>query len=136
LKGPVLVAGAVIWSDSKLLITQRRHTDLYGGLWEFPGGKVEYGEDPRDCLVREIKEELDCVVHVDSLLDVSSFIYPDGRHYVIVFYNCSLLSGSPKSLEHEDVRWVSASELKDYGFAEADRQVVEKIVLSLPFKPG
>ena len=122
-----MVTAAVLISNGKLLIAKRRSGSHGGGRWEFPGGKLEYGEDTKDCLVREIREEIGCSIRVESLYDVSSHIYPDGRHYVIIFYRCAIADGEPKALEHEEVKWVKLSDLKDYEFVGADKEVAAKL---------
>jgi 8-oxo-dGTP diphosphatase len=127
MNSPTIVCAAVIISGGRVLIVKRRSGSHGGGRWEFPGGKLEYGEDTIDCLVREIKEELGCSIRAESLYDVSSHIYPDGRHYVILFYRCAIVDGELKALEHEEVKWVKPSELKDYEFVGADKEVAAKL---------
>ncbi len=127
-KGPILVTGAIIESDDTILITKRKTNDRYGSLWEFPGGTVEYGEDPKECLKREIKEELDCHINIDSLFEVSSHIYSDGTHFVILFYKCRLSYGIPKSKKHDEIRWAPLTDLTYYDFMDADKQIIEKML--------
>ena len=127
MKAPILVTAAIIKNDDGFLICQRKDGDSYGGFWEFPGGKVEYGESPEECLVREIKEELDIGVGVDGLFDVSSYVYPEGNHIVLVVYHCSIISGEIKSNEHSQIRWIKPSEFGKYQFLEADMPLVEKL---------
>lgn len=122
-KGPVLVAAAIISKNDEILIAKREGSNL----WEFPGGKVEYGEDPRDCLEREIKEELDCYVEVDDLYDSTSFIADDGTHYVIIFYNCRHIQGAPRKENHANVRWIDKKQIAQYNFLPADSIIIKKI---------
>jgi len=125
---PILATGAIILRDECILIAQRKKSGTIEGLWEFPGGKVEYAESPEECLVREIKEELDCRISIVGLYDVSSHVYPDRRHFVILFYRCKLEEGIPKLLDHNKVKWAGIEELVDYEFVAADRKVVKRIV--------
>ena len=128
-KGPILVAGAIIESGNRVLIARRcvQESDSFAGRWEFPGGTVKYGEDPRDCLVREIKEELNCEIRVDSILDASSFVYPDSLHFVVLFFKCRLSQGEPEPKRHDEVKWVRLSDLEEYEFLAADRPIIERL---------
>ncbi len=126
-RGPILVTAAIIQSGSKYLITRRRKDEAFGGYWEFPGGKVEYRENPQDCLVREIKEELDCNIKIESLYDVSSIVYPNGEHYIILFFRCILISGEPKSNKHEEIRWIPLKSITDYEFLAGDKRIIKKL---------
>ncbi len=121
---PLIVTAAIIRRGEKLLITKRPD---YSRLWEFPGGKMEYGETAEECLKREIKEELDCEIKVGRVFDVSSHVYGGGKHVVIIFYECLAAKGELRALEHEEIKWVSPAELKGYKFVEADMGVVNKL---------
>lgn len=119
---------AAIIKDSKgnILIAQRNLKKSQGGLWEFPGGKVEPNETKEKALIREIKEELDMDIKVDSLFDENKFSYPEKVINLIAF-NCSMLNNNYKSLEHEKVEWVTINELDNYEFAPADINIVNKL---------
>jgi len=122
-KGPIPVTAAILQQSDRVLIC-RRDGGSSSGKWEFPGGKVEYGESPEASLVREIREELGCEIRIGSIFNVASVRYPDGYHYVIIFYKCSLVNGEPRALEHREVKWVNLSELKTYDFLEGDRSTI------------
>ena len=124
-KNPLIVTAAIIRWGEKILITKRPD---YSRLWEFPGGKMEYGETAEECLKREIKEELDCEVKVGKVFDVSSHVYENGSHVVIIFYECAMRRGEPKATEHEEIKWVFPAELNEYKFVEADRGIVSRLV--------
>ena len=129
---PLLVTAALIQRDEKILIARRRLTDkVEAGKWEFPGGKVEFGERPEDCLVREIKEELDLDVSVEKLFDVASHVYDLGvskLHVVLVCYLCHYEAGEMRPVHVEEAKWVTRAELNDFDWAAADVPVVEKLL--------
>jgi 8-oxo-dGTP diphosphatase len=128
---PLLVTAAVIFRDGEFLISQRRKTDkVEPGLWEFPGGKVEFGEDPKSGLVREIREELNLEIAVGELLDVSSHVYDLGDrrlHVVLLCYLCTVEGGELQKLAVEDARWIEIADIDGFTFAAADIQLVEAL---------
>jgi len=117
--GPILVTAAIIRKNDEVFITKRTEN----GLWEFPGGKVEYGETPEDCLIREIKEELDLEINIDSLYDSSSILTSDGSHFVILFYECSIVRSNPVLTNHNECRWIKTSHLNQFDFMPADKKI-------------
>ncbi|WP_430868734.1 (deoxy)nucleoside triphosphate pyrophosphohydrolase [Demequina aurantiaca] len=121
------VVGAVIVRDGKVLCAQRGAESSLAGLWEFPGGKVEPGETARDALVREITEELQCVVSVGSELETTSYDYDFGTVILTTFF-CELVSGAPRFTEHADVRWLPPADLPALDWAPADLPAVARIV--------
>jgi 8-oxo-dGTP diphosphatase len=121
---------AVIWNDrSQILIDKRKLTGAMGGLWEFPGGKIEPGETVAECIVREIHEELGIEIGVGEHLISIDHTYPDFSLTLIV-HNCHHLSGIPQPIECDEVKWVNISELDKYQFPEANIQIIEMIKLS------
>jgi 8-oxo-dGTP diphosphatase len=113
------VVGAVIVHDSRVLCAQRGpHGDL-AGLWEFPGGKVEPDEDPRDALEREIREELRCAVEVGDEVTTTSHEYDFGVVALTTFF-CRLGGGTPDPLEHASIRWMAPAELGTLTWAPVD----------------
>lgn len=129
---PVLVTAALIRDKDRILIAQRKaDSSVEPSKWEFPGGKVEYGEHPEDCLIREIREELDLEIEVESLFDVTSHVYPlaSGRlHIVLLCYFCRTKSGELKKLDVQDAIWVQPLQLREFTYAAADIPVVEKFL--------
>jgi len=123
----LIVTAALIVDEDKILITQRKKGKKGGLLWEFPGGKLEEGESPEECIVREIKEELNIDIEVIDIFDVVFHRYTEFNLLMLV-YRCSFKGGEITAKEVEDFRWVSAFELKEYNFLEADIGVVEKII--------
>lgn len=97
-----------------------------GGLWEFPGGKVEDGEAPAAALVRELEEELDIVVEVDRPLTFAVHEEP-GLRILLLFYSARIISGEPHGHEGQAVKWVSATELPSYPTPPADSDLVRRL---------
>ena len=121
------VVAAVIKNEAgKILITQRNLQKSQGGLWEFPGGKIEPNETKEDAIIREIKEELDIDIQVKSYLSEKVFNYPE-KDINLIALECKKINGDIKLLEHEDYRWVKNSELVNFEFAPADIFIVEKL---------
>lgn len=121
------VVGAVILKDDLILCAQRSQTAVLPGLWEFPGGKIEAGETPREALAREIREELLVDVTVGDEVAKTEYKYSFGEVTLTTFY-CEIDAGDITLTEHEAVRWVSASELDALEWAPADVPAVESIV--------
>ena len=123
----VEVAAALIWNDDKFMICQRPAHKGNGLLWEFVGGKAEQGESLQEALKRECREELDVTVSVgDEFMDVVHQ-YPDIKVHLTVF-NAKIENGTPKLLEHVDIRWITPAEIPDYDFCKADTDILEKII--------
>ncbi|MBQ4061677.1 MAG: (deoxy)nucleoside triphosphate pyrophosphohydrolase [Christensenellaceae bacterium] len=121
------VVAALIWKDGKFMICQRPKHKMRGLLWEFVGGKVERGETEKQALIRECKEELDVTVSVqDVFLDVVHE-YPDLTVH-LTLYNAVIKEGTPKKIEHNDIRFISPSEICLYDFCPADEQILKKII--------
>lgn len=118
---------AVIWNDrSQILIDKRKPTGAMGGLWEFPGGKIEPGETIAECIVREIREELGIEIAVGEHLISIDHTYP-GFSLTLIVHNCHYLGGIPQPIECDEVRWVTVSELDNYQFPEANIKIIETI---------
>ena len=122
----VEVSAALIFSDGKLLITQR-HTDAHlGGLWEFPGGKREAGETFEQCLVRELREELGIEVEVGALFEAIEHAYAEKTVH-LKFFICKWISGHLRTLDCAAFQWITRSELGQYDFPAADARLLRKI---------
>ncbi len=104
------------------LITQRPAQGLLGGLWEFPGGKVQDGEELPACLRREIREELGAEVEVGALLGVYRHAFTHFRITLHAFH-CTLTGGEPRPIEAADMRWVSPPDMAAYPMGKVDRQI-------------
>jgi 8-oxo-dGTP diphosphatase len=127
----IICAAGIIRKGDKILIAQRKSDSSLEPLkWEFPGGKIEFAEDPRVCLVREIKEEMDFDITVGGIFEVASHNYrKNGNiyHVLLLCYLCDYLSGNPRPLDCNDLRWVGRDEILSFDFAAADIPVAAKV---------
>ena len=121
------VTAAVIEKDGKILIAKRRIGDRHGGRWEFPGGKIDVGETPEECLKRELKEELGIEAEVGEFICASTFKYMFVPLELLV-YKVRHISGKFRALDHDELKWVEPSELAKYDFVKADVKVVKKLM--------
>jgi mutator protein MutT len=121
------VVAAVIRRDRKILITQRSGNVHLGGLWEFPGGKVEPGESLEAALEREIQEELGVRISVQDEFFSVEHDYP-AKSVRLHFFNCTIREGEPRPLEVADMRWVTAEELPQFEFPPADAELIAALV--------
>lgn len=117
-------------NESQILIDRRRPEGLLGGMWEFPGGKVEAEESIQDCIAREIKEELGITIKVGDHLTTIQHTYSHFRVTLNVHW-CEYVSGEPQPLECDEVRWVTPQDLGDYPFPKANEKIIEEILKSL-----
>ncbi|MFQ5616808.1 MAG: A/G-specific adenine glycosylase [Anaerolineales bacterium] len=122
-----IVTAAVIRRNGQVLIAQRPENGLLGGLWEFPGGKLEPGEDLVACLQREIREELGAVVDVGGSLGTYKHAYTHFRVTLHAF-GCTLASGEPRPIEVADLRWVTPAKLPDFPMGKIDRQIARRLL--------
>ena len=125
----VLVAAcALIDADGRVLIAQRPQGKSMAGLWEFPGGKVEPGERPEQCLIRELKEELGIIVREQCLapLTFASHSYPD-FYLLMPLYVCRRWEGIVTAQEHQALKWVRPGELKNYPMPPADEPLISHL---------
>jgi mutator protein MutT len=120
------VAAALIFDKGKLLITQRRPDDHLPNLWEFPGGKVEPGENFEECLVREIREELGIEISVGDEVEDLTHSYPE-KTVRLRFFECWLVSGEAKPIHCQDLRWITREQLRDFEFPAADAQLIDRL---------
>ena len=125
----VIVAAALIVEKGKLLVTQRKKDSSHGLLWEFPGGKVKQGEDPRGALRRELKEELDVEAEVGRLFDAVFHFYPEFPILLLV-YRCRIERGFLKPVECHDLRWVTLKELETLAMPPADDPIRKRLFSS------
>jgi mutator protein MutT len=123
-RNAIKVAAGMLIHNGKVLIATRPKGKLLAGLWEFPGGKLEPGEDERTCLKREFMEELGVEVAVRPYF-YKTFTDEDGLDILLTFHRCSLLLGEVNALEGQDFKWVDAEDLDKYEFPRANREVIE-----------
>ena len=119
------VVAAIIIKGNQVFATQRGYGE-FKGWWEFPGGKIEVGEEPKSALVREIKEELDADISVGDLLDTVEWDYPT-FHLTMDCYICSLNSESIHLNEHEASAWLTKETLDSVKWLPADLILLDKI---------
>ena len=122
----VLVAAcALVDADGRVLLCQRPQGKAMAGLWEFPGGKLEPGETPEACLIRELKEELDVEVAAACL---APFVFAshsyESFHLLMPLYLCRRWEGAPRALEHSEIRWLRPSRLAELPMPPADEPLV------------
>lgn len=118
---------AVIYGkDGRILIDRRKQEGLLGGLWEFPGGKIEPNETFAECVKREIKEELGIEIKVNDQLMTVNHAYSHFKVTLNVF-NCTHLSGEPQTIECDEVKWVTLDEIDSYPFPKANSQIIDAI---------
>lgn len=130
-KKPISVVGAVILNDKgEILCAQRGEKSDLPMMWEFPGGKIKEGESAQEALVREIKEELACIVSVEQFITTTSFHYPT-KHILLTTFYCTLLKGEkPERLEHHNLLWCDSQDLLLLNWAPADLPTVRLIIES------
>ena len=120
------VVAALIWENRKFMICQRPPHKSRGLLWEFVGGKVEAGETKAQALIRECREELDVKIEVEDVFMDVIHEYPDITVHLTLF-NARIAKGTPKKLEHNDIKWITPDEIPNYTFCPADKEILVKI---------
>lgn len=120
------VVAALICDGDKFLICQRPAHKARGLLWEFVGGKVEPGETKEQALIRECREELAVTLSVDKVFMEVDHEYPDLNVHLTLF-NAAISEGTPRMLEHNDIRWITVGEIIKYEFCPADEVILKKL---------
>ena len=120
------VVAALIWEGDRFLACQRPAHKARGLLWEFVGGKVEPGESREEALIRECREELDITIAPRDVFLTVIHEYPD-LTVRLTLYNASIVSGDPKLLEHNDLRWITVQEIDSLEFCPADEEILKKL---------
>jgi 8-oxo-dGTP diphosphatase len=125
----LVVACALIDPDGRVLLAQRPPDKNMGGLWEFPGGKLEAGETPEETLIRELHEELGITVKEDCLapLTFASHAYAD-FHLLMPLYICRRWDGDVTAREAQTLKWVRANKLRDYPMPAADIPLIPHLI--------
>lgn len=123
-----VVCGIIRNPDGKILACRRGFERHLGGLWEFPGGKVDAGETAEAALARELHEELGITVRVGKPL-AATVEWTDGAVSIrLRGFFCEIIEGAPHAHEHEEIRWCESSELPNLDWAEADLPLVEELL--------
>lgn len=120
--------------EPMIFATQRGYGDLKGG-WEFPGGKIEEGETPKEALKREIMEELDTEIKVGKLIDTIEYDYPTFHLSMDCFW-CEIVKGELVLKEHEAARWLTREQLGEVEWLPADVTLIEKVGDDTTFLKG
>lgn len=126
------VAVGILRNNGKILACQRKRGGRYELKWEFPGGKLEPGETPLQCLQRELQEELSIKVERVQGMEFQSALYEDGGMFEVAYCYISEFSGDPKNNVFETIRWVNPEELRQLDILEGNRAFVEKLTTHGP----
>ena len=121
------IAAGIIINNGQILVCQRKKGSYYELKWEFPGGKAEENEIIEDCLVRELKEELNIEISIYSLFHIQKHKYPDGFEFEIHFFNITNFSGEVHNNVFEKIEWAVMSDLESYDFLEADKDILQML---------
>ena len=129
----IVVAGLMI-EDGYILVSQRKEGSPHGGLWEFPGGKVMEGEEPREALRRELKEELDIEVEVGRIFDAVFEPHPEDPLLLLAF-RCGKVKGHLKTLGCADLRWIPLKDLERLSMPPADEPIRKRLCSPEEYDP-
>ncbi|MBO5525533.1 MAG: (deoxy)nucleoside triphosphate pyrophosphohydrolase [Clostridia bacterium] len=121
------VVAALIWEGDRFMICQRPANKARGLLWEFVGGKVEPGETKEQALIRECREELAITLSVGNVFMEVVHKYPDVTVHLTLF-NATIAEGIPQKIEHNDVRWITPSEIPNHTFCPADEEILVRMI--------
>ena len=120
----IRVTAAIIELENKILIAQRKAKDsLFGGLWEFPGGKIEDGETPKECMARELMEELEIEVKVGTLITSNKHRYPNG-YFELLAYRVQHIGGNFVLNDHDEIKWITIDEISNFVFPPANTPII------------
>ena len=120
------VVAALIWDKDRFMICQRPAHKARGLLWEFVGGKVEPGETRRAALIRECREELGITVKPEEVFMEVTHTYPDLTVHLTLF-SATIAEGTPRKLEHNDIRWIGVDDIDGYDFCPADQAILARL---------
>lgn len=124
----IRVAVGVILNDKKEVLIALRPAHVHqGGLWEFPGGKIEEGETTQQALTRELQEELDITIKVSQPLLIVKHNYSD-KAVVLDVYKVTEFTGYPKGQEGQEIKWMPLAQLDDYSFPKANDEIIEHLL--------
>ena len=121
------VVAALIWDNNRFMICQRPAHKARGLLWEFVGGKTDPGETMEEALIRECREELGITVSVGDVYMQVIHDYPDILIRLTLFH-CTIAEGTPKLLEHNDLKWILPSQIPKFDFCPADEDILARII--------
>ena len=125
----IQVTGAIIKKNDKYLIGRRGPNEKSPGLWEFPGGKIEKGETPIECIKRELKEELNINAEIGDLVTKYNYDYPNVS-YLLYFFKIKSYVGEFKIIVHDKLEWVSLNDFHKYDFLQGDTPLINQMLLN------
>src|SRR5699024_6453962 len=131
-KKDIYVVAAVIVKKGKIFCAQRNLDTSLPGMWEFPGGKIEQNETPKEALEREILEEMRCEIEIGKKIEHTVYEYDFGIVHLTTYY-CRIISGEPYLTEHIAAKWLDPSQLKQLDWAPADIPSINKIINDMNF---
>lgn len=129
-KPHIEVAAGIIRRGQQILISQRGGNSHLAGYWEFPGGKRKSGESFEECLIREVREELNIEVAIERLFDEITYEYSE-KIVTLRFFLCMVQKGDVKSLEGQPYVWAELAALSQYAFPPADQAILHKLQRTL-----
>ena len=120
----IRVTAAIIELDDQILIAKRKlEDDIFGGLWEFPGGKIDDGETPEECMARELMEELEIEVEVGTLITSNKHRSPNGM-FELLAYRVKHLCGKFVLNDHDEIKWITIDEISNFVFPPANTPII------------
>ncbi|MBP2653653.1 MAG: mutator MutT protein [Firmicutes bacterium] len=125
------VTAAIIMKHGKVFIAQKGPLDKRANQWEFPGGKIDPGETPEECLIRELQEEFEIGIKVDRFFTENLYTHSNGKILVMAYF-CSWISGKINPTEHVEYHWVFPYELDKYDFVTSDLPIANKLKTVFP----
>ncbi|MCS7312716.1 MAG: (deoxy)nucleoside triphosphate pyrophosphohydrolase [Acidobacteria bacterium] len=124
--GPVVVVAALIQRNGRFLVIQRQPGQRWAGYWEFPGGKIEAGEDPRAALRREVQEEVGLTVEVGDVFDYVSYVH-EGHHWLVLFFWTRLDPSDQVPTGSWPYQWVPPAEMDDLPILPSNEPIVRRL---------
>ena len=128
MKQIIVVAAIIENNNNEFLIVQRNNNSMQGNLWEFPGGKIEFGETPHEALIREIDEELSIQIFDLELFDISWGMLNNDLQAIMILYNCKSKNNNITLNVGKDFKWVKKTELHNYQFTLLDIEPTKKLL--------
>jgi mutator protein MutT len=123
----IKVTGAIIRNDNNFLIGRRGKNEKSGGMWEFPGGKLNEGESLKECIKRELKEELNIDAEIGELFFSYTYNYPHVS-YELYFFKVNSFLGVPAKCVHDKLKWEKLKNFYKYDFLPGDGPLIDKLV--------
>jgi 8-oxo-dGTP diphosphatase len=125
------VTAAVVEREGRILICRRRSDQDHPGKWEFPGGKLEVGEEPEAAVLRELREELSIEARVDSEIERYRYEYPGRKPIELIFFRVTEFDGSPEYDQFAEACWVERRDLPGFDFLDGDVEFVRRLAVEV-----